>query len=479
MTLAKHKDVYELTPAQRAILLYTQSAPASPAYFDQICYASHGPLDVTAFKQAWQRVTDRHPSLRTSIYCEAGERPVQVVERKLDLPLVEHDWRGLSATTQTQRLRQFLEADRKRGFDLAAAPLLRLALIRLDEESYHFVLSSHQIIMDSWSMSLVRSEVSRFYKAGKCETAVSLERARGFGDYVDWLCEQSDEDSDRFWELELSGFVAPNNLAIDRTPDGPPPGDLMFAQSETELPGWLTSDLQSFAGSIRLTMSTLIQGVWAVLLSRYCRTDDVVFGFSGAGRPPGLAGAESMVGCFTNLQPRRVLISQSDSILSYFKSLQSAVARQREHEHCSLDRIKSLSEAPPSLPLCETLVVFENFQAATAPLVLGTPMVVTGAHLMRTSYPLVLVAHPGNQLRLQMIYHGHHFAAEAIERLLGNLAMMLEDMVENPSRSIGSLELLHALELTNFGKWNAQSSGPARTRPDRGLRLLPPERRVG
>lgn len=476
--MADQKDVYELTPTQRAMLLYAQAASASSAYFEQLSYEFQGPLNVPAFARAWRGVIDRHPVLRTSFYCEGGQQPVQVVHPKIELPLVEQDWRSLSGALQSERLALFLEEDRCRGFDLTRTPLIRLTLIRTNDESYHFVLSYHHIIMDGWSLWLVRSEVSQCYKASLSRGKIKLDPARGFSDYVEWLREQNEADSDLFWARELRGVVAPNELAVDRAPGAAPTLEISFGEREKRLPPWLTADLHSFAGRQRLTMSTLIQGAWALLLGRYCGADDVVFGVRVSGRPQALTGIESMVGLFINLQPRRVRICQTDLIWTYFKNLQAAVAVQGPHEHISLERIQLASGASQSLPLFESLVVFENFQAAALPLDLGAPMAVTGAHLTRTIYPLTLVAHPGSQLRLQLIYHRSRFTDQVIETILGDLAMMLEDIAENSDRTIESLALLEAAkQITLPVRSKANGQGSQTVPVARGFRVIPGDTR--
>jgi hypothetical protein len=478
MTFADRKDVYELTPAQQEMFFHAQRAPGSQAYFEQIVYAYQGALDVPAFAQAWQRVIDRHPILRTSFCLEDGTQTVQLVHSHVVLPFATDDWRGLSSSVQEQRLAVFVEEDRRQGFDLGRAPLIRVTLVRMGEESYRFVVSNHHIIMDGWSMALVRSEVSRFYNARQCGGENELGPVRTFGEYVEWLRDRAAVEAEGFWRRTLGGFAAPNSLAIDHAPGALPVPDDLFAERETLLPTWLTADLQSFASEHRLTMSTLVQGAWAVLLSRYCGTDDVVFGVTVSGRSPELTGIESMLGLFSNIQPRRAHICQQDSVLSHFKNFQGQVVMHRAYEDSSLSRIQSWSEVPQDLPLFESLVMFEHFQTATAPLALGGQMEVSSAHLARTSCPLTLVACPGNRLRLQLIYHRSRFDDEAIERVLGGLSTMLEDMVENPQRSIERLEFLPEAERNKLlVQRKSNSPTTANERTGRALRLVPPGQR--
>lgn len=470
------KKVYELTPTQRAMFHHALGAPASRAYFDQICYSYSGALDVTAFEKAWESVIDHHPILRTSFRVADDGRPMQEVHSDVELLLAQYDWRGLSSSSQEERLALLLQEDRRRGFDLSRAPLLRLALVRTESDSYRFLLSYHQLIMDSWSMALVRSEVSTFYHALRGGGRIEPAAARGFGDYVEWLGTRSADEAEAFWRRELSGFKSPNVIAIDRAPGASSSPDDVFAEREVSLPVWLTAALQSLARSHRLTMNTLVQGAWAVLLNRYCGSDDLLFGITISGRPRELIGSESILGPLSNVQPMRAGLCQQDSILTFFRKVQGDAVIQRAFEHASLKWIQEWSEVPSTLPLLESVVAFESFQTAASSFDLGGRMLVSSAHIGRTSYPLFLMASPGDQMRLQMIYQRTRFDDEAVERMLHNLAMLFDDIMENPERSLGSLKLLTEVEkYDSLVEWNRQD----KTAPiDRSkLRLILPVRR--
>ena len=159
------EDIYELSPMQHGLLFHTLAAPNSGVYFEQLSYTLQGHLDIAASKRAWQKVVERHPILRTAFYWQDLDRPYQVVYRQVDLPIAQQDWRELSAIEQQQRLEVFLQSDRDRGFELSQAPLMRLALIQLADDTYQFVRSHHHILLDGWSWSLLWKEIHAFYQA--------------------------------------------------------------------------------------------------------------------------------------------------------------------------------------------------------------------------------------------------------------------------------------------------------------------------
>jgi len=442
MSIATTQTAYELTPTQEAMLLYALYAPQSPAYFEQFCYSYRGPLQVPHFIAAWERVINRHSILRTSFLWNGESEPRQVVHERVELPFTFCDWSELTAAEQNERLTDFLETDRQRGFDLSQAPLLRLSLIRTGVDSFYIVLSNHHLVLDGWSLGQVRREVSQTYQALTRGEVAELSPAPVFHEYVEWL-QQQNVEAESFWRQELAGFTAPNALSIDKAPASFPGANAEFAEQMINVPEALSQQLQACARRHRLTMSTIAQAAWAVLLRRYCNTDDVMFGITVAGRPYDFPEIDSMVGLLINTLPLRVRLSANDVASTCFQQLQRKVAAVREFETTSLKQIHEWSEIQRhNLPLFETLVVFENFIGHDLRLNLGGDLDLVRSHLARTNYPLVFVVNPHAELGLRAIYHRNRFEPEAIERLLNQLVMILESFATDLDKPINAMNFL-------------------------------------
>jgi hypothetical protein len=177
-------------------------------------------VDIPAFEWAWQRVAERHTILRTALVWKKTEEPLQVVGRKVVLPFACEDWRGLDAGERAARLREFLAADREKGFEPARAPLMRFALFRLGEDFYHLVWSHHHLLLDGWSVPILLGEVAGFYKAFRKGREVELEPPRPYGDYIDWLDQQDLSAAQAFWRDALRGFEHPTPLPGDQAAGG-------------------------------------------------------------------------------------------------------------------------------------------------------------------------------------------------------------------------------------------------------------------
>ena len=466
MTIATKENAHPLTPTQEAMLLYSVYAPKSAAYFEQFCYAYRGALDAEAFNAAWQQVVNRHSMLRTSFRWSEQSGPRQVVHDRIDVPLVFEDWRGLTGPQQEEKLTQFLEADCARGFDVSIAPLIRITVLQTSSDAFYIVISNHHLVLDGWSMSVVRREVTQVYQALTGGQEIELPSPPPFSTYVEWLGSQTSEDARGFWRAALANFAEPNPLPIDLAPATLPGTDESFGELAIDVPEELSSRLQTAARKHRLTMSTIAQGAWALLLGRYCRSNDVLFGITVSGRPYDFAEVDSLVGVLINTLPLRVRMPADGSIASCLQELQKHVSRLREHETISLKQIYEWSDLPNNRPLFETLVVFENFVGHDLQLNLGGDIRLSQSHLARTNYPLVLVVNPRAELGLRVVYHRSRFAADAIERLLNHLVTIIESLANELEQPVTSVNVLSEPEKhLLLNEWNQTAPAAADLKP--------------
>ncbi|MGH9932081.1 MAG: amino acid adenylation domain-containing protein, partial [Pyrinomonadaceae bacterium] len=438
------EGAFPLSPPQAGMLFHSLFAPEAGLYLEQIILRIDGELVVQLFENAWQRVVDHHAILRTSFRCEGTDSPLQTVHRQVTVPFTQHDWRGLAAAEQESRCELFVRADREAGFDFSAPPLMRLALIRLAFDSYRLIWTSHHALLDGWSQSLVLSQVFSVYRALARGEEPTLEPGPSFRNYITWLETQDSAEAERFWKQMLKGFTAPTQLAIDKSAAESRKDVVAHEQLVLQLSVESTRKLQAFARQNRLTLFTLVQGAWALLLGRYSGTDDVVFGATVSVRPHELPDIESAVGLFINTIPVRARLTAETDLLPWLTELQLDAVEAREHQHTSLADIQRWSEVSNGLPLFESILVFENYPTDTDSGNLGDKANAQQlqAILSRTNYPLTLLAFPGKQLQLTAVYGSERFDSEAIRRMLGHLQTMLAEIVNDPSRKLDELPLL-------------------------------------
>jgi len=314
------EDIYPLTPMQRGMLFHSLYAPRSAVYFQQEGFRLQGRLERAAFVRAWELVLARHSILRTAIVWEGLDEPVQVVFRQVPLPLEQHDWRAMPAAAQPAALAAFAQADRERGFDTVVAPLMRLALIQLADDTYHFIWSRHHLLLDGWSVALLLKEALHCYAALCQGRAPGLDRPQPFREYLAWLQRQDTTQAEQFWRAGLAGLHAPTPLGVDH-PSVRPAGQEQYGEQWAQITPATTAALQALARAQRVTLNTLFQGAWALMLSRYSGQEDVLFGATNSGRPTTIAGIEHMAGLFINTLPVRVRVAPNQPLAAWLQRL--------------------------------------------------------------------------------------------------------------------------------------------------------------
>ncbi|HEX7184126.1 MAG TPA: amino acid adenylation domain-containing protein [Thermoanaerobaculia bacterium] len=450
------EDVYPLSPMQRGLLFQSLYAPESEAYFEQLNLELLGQLHPDAFRKACQRVLDRHPILRTSFVWEELEEPLQVVRRRVELPWEELDWRGEPAKGGTGRLEEHLATDRCRGFDPARVPLMRASLIRLDDQVWRLTWSNHHLLLDGWCLGLVFQEVLTFYEAFTEDRDVLLPESRPYRDYIAWLQRQDLSEAEAFWRRMLEGFTAPTSLGLRAAPEGSRGGASSCEVGEL-LDTEHTARLAELVRRHHLTLNTLVQGAWALLLSHYSGENDVLFGAVVSGRPPELVGVESMVGLFINTLPVRVQAAPGQRLLGWLEEIQRRQVELRQYEYSPLVQVQGWSDVPAGLPLFETLLVFENYpvgesvRASEGSLRIGEVRSVEQTH-----YPVNLLVGPGRELRLKLLFDPGRLDAMSARRVLGRLVFLLHEMSETPGARLEELSpLLEAERHQLLIEWSA------------------------
>ncbi|HEV2733851.1 MAG TPA: condensation domain-containing protein, partial [Longimicrobiaceae bacterium] len=454
--LAEHggvEDLYPLSPLQQGMLFQSVDGGEAPPYVVQIAYTLHGELDAGALRRAWETVVARHPVLRTAFVWEDAEEPLQVVRGAVRPGWVEEDWRGLAPEEQAARRSRYMEADRRRGFDLSEAPLLRFALFRTGAREHRFVWTVHHLLFDGWSRPLLAREVSACYAALSAGSEPRLPSPRPYRDYVAWVRERDLAAAESFWRETLRGFATPTALEVDAGEEGEPGG----AGERVHLPRDVTAALERLARERGLTLNTLVQGAWALLLSRYSGEEDVLFGAVVSGRPAELEGVEEMVGLFINTLPVRVRVPNGASVGEWLEGLQELQAEARQYDYAPLAKVQGWSEVPNGTPLFETLVVFENYPVGSGPAgASGAALEIRDAASVEGSaYPLTLVAVPGDRLLLGVEHDARRFTAPAARRIVAHLGTLLAGMAARPEERIGALPLLPAGEAARIASFGA------------------------
>lgn len=449
-------DIYPLTPTQAGLLYHTLRSPEDGLYFQQISCTLHGDLDIHRFRSAWEVVVARHPALRTIFLWEGIDEPLQLVRETVSVPWEILDWRDRTPKEQADSLSGLSQEYRRRGFDLARAPILRMVLIQLANDRFQFVWNFHHLLTDGWSTHLVLYEAFAVYDAMLRGEQPAASKVRPFRDYIDWLKRQDTEAAERYWRRQLDGFEVPTPFQVDK------PGraaGIQHGETSAVLDEATTAALKNLARQQHLTLSTILHGAWSILLSRYSGEEDILFGTTLSGRPAGMQGVESMIGMFINTLPFRVKAAEDARLLPWLQELQTQQLEIRQYEYSSLASVQTLSGIEPGQPLFESILVFENYPADKSE---GRSIQVDNIYYREQSnYPLALLVVPGNPLQLIVIYDRNRFDEDTIRRMLAHLQTILSAMVSDPGQKIGDLPLMDFAEYERIVvEWNRTEESP-------------------
>ncbi|MFF4764683.1 amino acid adenylation domain-containing protein, partial [Streptomyces sp. NPDC001292] len=442
-------DVWPLSPLQEGLLFHARYNEGSrDVYVGQRFLDLAGAVDAGLLRASWQVLLDRHASLRTGFRQPAGmQSPVQVVVEGVELPWREVDLSGLSDAEAGAEAHRLAEEDLA-PFDLAVPPLMRLLLVKRGADRYRMVLTMHHIVTDGWSLPILFGELSRIYAAGG--DASALPPVPPYRDYLAWLARQDEEAASEAWRSVLAGAHEPTLVApVERGAESVPSRHVTVRLDEPR-----TAALREMARATGLTLNTLVQGAWAVLVGVLSGRSDVVFGATVAGRPAEIPGVEQMLGLFINTVPVRVRLDPRRTVAELLTGLQAEQAELIAYQHVGLTGIQRIAGAGATF---DTLVVYENYpHDPDAGRQLGGLPIVGGGGEEAAHYPLTLLASPSDELELRLDYRPDLFDEAAVRILAERVQRVLEQMAADPHLRVSRLDVLDEAEHARVVvDWNA------------------------
>ncbi|MUN36832.1 non-ribosomal peptide synthetase [Actinomadura litoris] len=428
------EDVLPLSPLQEGLLFHALYGDANDDYTMQFVVDLEGRLDVPALKTAAGELLERHTSLRAGFAYEGLSASVQLIFRE-----VPTEWREivLDGPDEEEALREAMAADRERPFDLTRPPLIRFTLVNRGGDRYRLVLTNHHIVADGWSRPVLLRELLALY-AGSTPPPVR----RRYRDFLAWTAAQDRDAAHDAWQDVLADLEEPTLVA---------PGAARWTRperlAEAGLSEEATKRLADRARSLGLTLNTVVEAAWGLLLSRLTGRDDVVFGVTTSTRPAELDGSQDMVGVFVNTLPFRVRTDPAQTLAGLLDTVRRDRLRLLDHQHAGLAEIQRRTGMSA---LFDTAMMFENYpldEAALASLAAGARLRVTAAHGHdATHFPLGLIAVPGSALRLRLRYRPEVYDAAEAKTITDRLLLILEAIADDPALPVGRLDVRTAAE---------------------------------
>ncbi|WP_167353941.1 non-ribosomal peptide synthetase [Caballeronia sordidicola] len=428
LDLANLEDIYPATPVQQGLLFHSALESGSGLYVNQRRLTLRGDLDRASLRGAWAHVVATHAILRTQFETRHGGDALQIVLRDVDLPFVELDWTALESQVYEAQLQQWMREDLQRGFDVERAPLLRIALFARADGVHDLVWTDHHVLLDGWSSAQLMREVADAYEALRARREPQSV-APPYRDYVQWRLQQDEgeawwrEQGERIDEpatlLEALGLNTGRALETAHADDAP---------LEFRLDAELSEALRDTARRHRVTLNTVLQGAWALLLARYGNRSQAAFGVTVSGRPAHLAQVENMLGLFINSLPVWIDVPGDARLSAWLEALQQHNGALRQYEHTPLSRIQQWT-ARSGDGLFDSLLVFENYPADAA--------LRHGAHgiaieqtaaFERTHVPLTLAILPDARIGVRWSADSARFERATLERLHAHFDELLTQL---------------------------------------------------
>jgi amino acid adenylation domain-containing protein/thioester reductase-like protein len=444
------QDVLPLTPLQQGMLFHAlYDADGLDVYTAQFVFELEGAVDAGALRAAAGALLRRHANLRVGFLHEGFDEPVQAVAAEVPARFEELDLREAAGTQRAERLESFLAADRARRFDLGEPPLLRFTLVRMGHADWRLVMTNHHILLDGWSMPVLVKELFELYARHGDEGA--LPRVAPYRDYLAWLARRDRDAATAAWRRSLAGVEGPTLLSGR---ESHPVATEAPSRTVLELDDELSRALRATALDHGLTLNTLVQCAWGLVLARSTGRRDVLFGTTVSGRPAELPGVEGMVGLFINTVPVRMTqTGPGASLLDVLTAHQERQAALLEHQHTGLTAIQSAAGLGT---LFDTLLVFENYPLDAEALrdaQAGLPggLRVTGVHGFDAAhYPLTITVAPGPKLRLTFSHRDDVFDEESVRPIVERMRLALAAIAEAPEQDAEGVTLLDDAERTSL-----------------------------
>jgi fengycin family lipopeptide synthetase D len=443
-------DIYPLAPMQESILLHHRLHPESrQTYLEQRSYRITGSLDIAILQEAFNRLVERHGSLRTIFVAAKSKRPMQIMLKPRPVPWHQKDLRSEQLDEQEQAVRELRKRDREKGLDCEREIPVRITLAILGQSSFELIWTMHHIVVDGWSAGLLYAELMELYRSGVAGGAAQLPVVVPYSRYITWLENRDQQESLRFWQQELAGYQAEMVLPGQRISRDKQPFEAQFFQLSCAPD--LAENLRQLASQWQVTVSTLIHMLWGVLLGWYNDCDDVVFGSVVSGRPESLVDAERMVGLCINTIPVRIRMRPGLALQQLAQTLQQHSLAASDHHFCNLAEIQNVTEVKRKL--INHIVAVENFPRLASEKLENITIQPTGAH-EQINYDLALVVVPHDPFEIELHYNGSVFAEAAVNTIGHHFHALLTSIVTRSEMTIEACDPLTAKERIQLDSLN-------------------------
>ncbi len=439
-------DIYPLSSMQEGILFHSVLDTAEGYYFGQTTGTIKGKLDVGMMERSMNFLISRYDILRTVFLHKNYDRPIQIVlkEQKIDFTYADIG-NDIEERSEEEVIADYRQKDKDRKFDLGKDALMRLTVMKVAEDEYSLIWSHHHILMDGWCISIIINEFFKVYRGYLEGKKVSLPRTNPYSVYIKWLQKRDKVASADYWRKYLTAYESLSTLPQKGiTPSEPLP--YLLESERLTLDKEQTGLLYKMAKNCGVTVNTLFQCAWGLLLTKYNNHNDIVFGTVVSGRPAEIDGIENMVGLFINTIPVRIKYDPNSRIEDLLKTIQESAIEGEEHHYHPLAEIQSSSELGKNL--FDHIITFENTPISQETSIdvsddkLNKPFEIgDSTYSVQTNYDFDLTVTPADQFEVKFTYNGILFGNEGVKYVIAHLKNIICSILENPDMLVKNVSL--------------------------------------
>lgn len=441
--LEKISSIYELSPLQEGMLFHDLYDRELNTYTEQFKVDFPSGVDKDILRKSLKYILDKHSILRSSFIYDKLTVPVQCVYNEVPLPFFELNLVDTDKPQQQEMIEAFYKKDRKEGFDFEKPPLMRFTLIKLTSQHYRMVWTYNHILIDGWSLQVLVGELLNAYQVFSKGGNFAVEEDR-YEDFIKYIKTKDITEAQAFWTKYMEGFETPTLLPFLENHKESTRGRGVAEESYLEFDEGFSSQISNYAQNNQITVSTLIQGVWSFLLSKYTGSKDTIFGVTVSGRPADLDNAEERVGLYINALPLRSRLAADQKIPDWLSAIQKEHTHAREYQYNSLNDIQKWNNIEGAL--FDSIIVFEKYPVGE--LLSQDWLLKADNAVSRTqnNYTLSIKVSSGKNLSIVFSYYQtllDEYYAEMIKRHFENI---LRQIVNNTCENTEGLKLLTAEE---------------------------------
>nr|WP_150149854.1 non-ribosomal peptide synthase/polyketide synthase [Bacillus swezeyi] len=443
----KYKDVriekiYPLANMQKGMLFHAIEDQTSSAYFQQTVMDIEGYVDPDILEKSFNEIAKRHEILRASYEYEIVEEPRQIIIENRKIDFYYYDIENSASPQKGMVIEKYINEDRDKGFDLSKDVLMRVYLIKTDRGSYQLIWSHHHILLDGWCLGIIMGELFAVYEKMIKGEAFQLKEPKPYSDYIQWLERQDKEEARQYWKKYLAGYE--EQAQIPKFKKGKKNSPYDRQEKVISFSKQLTNQMKQLAGKNSVTLHTVLQTIWGLILTKYNNIEDAVFGTVVSGREAKVDGIEDMIGLFINTIPTRIRFNQNAGFNDVLKTVQAEAIESNSYNYMNLAEVQALSSLKKDL--IDHILVFENYEVDDQ--LSEQNQMETGFEVKKISaaeqsnYSFSMSATPGEELTLALTYDGNVYDEDTIDHIGNHIKRVVEQVAANENTKISEIDIL-------------------------------------